>query len=73
MPGMTGPELIDKLVTKKPELKVLFMTGYSQDVTLISKLQKSEFKALEKPFNDHVLISTIQNLVKQRSLKTTKL
>ena len=32
MPGMNGPALAETLVAARPDLKVLYMSGYTDDV-----------------------------------------
>ena len=46
MPGMTGPQLERDLVSRKPELRVVFMSGYPAD-----QLTDSDATFLPKPFN----------------------
>ncbi|HWQ56274.1 MAG TPA: response regulator [Bryobacteraceae bacterium] len=46
MPGMSGPELGDLLRGAKPELKILYMSGYPHD-----ELVRRHVAFLPKPFN----------------------
>lgn len=46
MPGMSGPQLARELANRKPELRVVFMSGYPAD-----QLNESEATFLPKPFN----------------------
>lgn len=46
MPGMTGPQLAREMWQKRPELRVVFMSGYPSD-----QLYDSEAAFLPKPFN----------------------
>jgi CheY-like chemotaxis protein len=46
MPGMTGPQLARELVDKKPDLRIVFMSGYPAD-----QLTDAEATFLPKPFN----------------------
>ena len=32
MPGMNGTAMVERLLEKKPSLKVIFMSGYAEDV-----------------------------------------
>jgi FixJ family two-component response regulator len=47
MPGMTGPQLADELVRRKPDLSVVFMSGYPSD----ELAHHSGAAFLPKPFN----------------------
>ena len=46
MPGMTGPQLARELVRKKPDLRIVFMSGYPAD-----QLSDTDATFLPKPFN----------------------
>lgn len=51
MPGMKGPEVADRLRQRLPNLKVLYQTGFS-DQLFEDRLELSEGEAfLEKPFS----------------------
>ncbi len=49
MPEMKGPEVYGQVLQQHPETKVLYMSGYSEDVLKISKQEKSGF--IQKPFS----------------------
>ncbi len=49
-PGMSGPMLADKLVEKKPGLKVLFMSGYDQTQVVQVYVVEKGHALLPKPF-----------------------
>lgn len=46
MPGVTGPELAGRLLRIKPELRVIYMSGYASD-----ELRDGGAAFLSKPFN----------------------
>jgi CheY-like chemotaxis protein len=46
MPGMTGPQLASELLSKRPDLRVVFMSGYPND-----QLNDPDAAFLPKPFN----------------------
>ena len=55
MPGMSGRELAEKLIETRPQTKVLYLSGYTED-TIVSEGTIESGKAfLQKPF-------TLQNL-----------
>jgi PAS domain S-box-containing protein len=56
MPEMNGRQLAEALRAKRPETKVLYMTGYSSDVLESEKLN-DEVHLIGKPFSpNHLLI-----------------
>jgi two-component system cell cycle sensor histidine kinase/response regulator CckA len=55
MPGMNGPEMVEHLLALRPELKVLFMSGYTDDV-LPHDSGFESFRLVQKPFSVEELI-----------------
>ncbi len=55
MPQMSGRELADRLAESRPELKVLYITGYSDDVILGRGVEASKVPLLQKPFTREAL------------------
>jgi CheY-like chemotaxis protein len=51
MPGMSGRALSDKLRETHPELKVLFMSGYTDDVVVRHGVLEHGVAFLQKPFS----------------------
>jgi CheY-like chemotaxis protein len=50
MPGMNGKELFEKLITRYPDLKVLYMSGYTTNVIAHSGILNEGVKFIQKPF-----------------------
>jgi PAS domain S-box-containing protein len=55
MPGMTGPQLADRLARFRPDIKVLFVSGYPHDAL------KGDF--LPKPFSAAELLGRVRALL----------
>jgi len=55
MPGMNGPELVQHLIALRPELKVLFMSGYTDDV-LPHDTGLDTWRLVQKPFSVEELV-----------------
>lgn len=49
MPGIRGPELVEELTVRSPELRVLYMSGYTDDDIMRWGLQPG-FAFIHKPF-----------------------
>jgi CheY-like chemotaxis protein len=62
MPGMSGPELMDKLRQSRPELVVLFMSGYDRELLGQRELGPA-LKFLPKPFTPQALLAVVNDLV----------
>lgn len=62
MPGMNGKELADKLLERKPELKVAFMSGYTHDI-LEEKTLRSGALFINKPLSTAHLAKALRQLL----------
>jgi CheY-like chemotaxis protein len=51
MPRMSGRELTDRLVARRPELKVLYLSGYTNDAVLRHGVSHDQTHFLQKPFS----------------------
>ncbi len=63
MPGQSGPELAEQLVAIRPELKVLFMSGYTEDRVLQAGVAAGEIQLLEKPFLPEELAARVRSVL----------
>ena len=50
MPCMGGRELAERLLASRPDLRVLFMSGYVDDPIILHAVQEAAIPFLEKPF-----------------------
>jgi two-component system cell cycle sensor histidine kinase/response regulator CckA len=62
MPTMSGPDLAERVVAARPGTKVLFMSGYTDDVTL-RKVSKGEVDLLSKPFSPEALAKKVREVL----------
>lgn len=63
MPGMNGKQLSKLLGTTKPKLKVLFMSGYNEEITdRLGKLDKST-NFIAKPFSSGDLSQKVRQVL----------
>jgi two-component system, cell cycle sensor histidine kinase and response regulator CckA len=63
MPVLGGAELAQALRRQRPELKVVFMSGYTQGNLELSSLDESASRFLPKPFTTDQLIGTLRELL----------
>jgi len=50
MPGMDGPAMVDEARKSRPDLKVLFMSGYAEE-QLRNSIDVENVSFLPKPFS----------------------
>ena len=62
LPDKTGVELVEELLTRKPGLKVLFSSGYSDHKSQWPVIQKKGYRFLEKPYALADLLRAIHEL-----------
>jgi two-component system, cell cycle sensor histidine kinase and response regulator CckA len=60
MPFMSGPALAEMLVGKKPQLKVLFMSGHTDNKVSFEKILEQGVPFLPKPFTSDTLIKKVR-------------
>jgi PAS domain S-box-containing protein len=65
MPGASGPALLKYLTERRPNLKVLFMSGYADDaVPTLGRLDKDAV-FLQKPFTGERLIKKVHEVLER--------
>lgn len=65
MPGMSGPEVAETLITMHPDLKVLYMSGDVDQAAPWNDPAKAGQAVLQKPFRLNVLNDKIHDLLGQ--------
>jgi len=63
MPGMAGTELASRLLESRPELRVLYMSGYSDDAVVRHGLLEHHHHFLPKPFTPQVLQRKVREVL----------
>ena len=62
MPGMNGRELADRLLQLQPDLKVIFMSGYTDEV-LVGIGGHAGAMFLQKPLRPEVLAASVRSML----------
>jgi two-component system, cell cycle sensor histidine kinase and response regulator CckA len=60
MPRMSGSELAERLLERRPGLKIVFMSGYTDDVLLRTGSLRPGMSFLQKPLRPEVLASKLR-------------
>jgi two-component system response regulator FixJ len=63
MPGMSGLDLQERLVTQRIEVPIIFITGHGDVQMAVRAVQSGAFDFVEKPFNDQDLLGRIQKAI----------
>jgi PAS domain S-box-containing protein len=65
LPGLNGRQLADHARTKRPDLKVLFITGYAESATTMSGFLLPGMEMIAKPFPVEVLAERIRSMIEK--------
>ena len=60
MPEMDGPTLLKELRKQRPDLKIIFMSGYAEDAFRRNLTEKEDFMFLQKPFDLKQLAAAVK-------------
>ena len=63
MPGKNGEDAYDMIKKTKPDVKVLLMSGYAEDVLLKNDSRKDKLQFLQKPASPETLFSKINEVL----------
>jgi DNA-binding NtrC family response regulator len=63
MPQLSGPELAKRLTTLRPEIRVLCMSGYTEDSTVRHGLLEGRFAFLQKPITPDGLVRKVREVL----------
>jgi PAS domain S-box-containing protein len=63
MPGLSGPELADRLAAQRPGIRVLYMSGYPGDAVVQHGTLPSGSAFLQKPFSPDGLARKVRDVL----------
>jgi CheY-like chemotaxis protein len=63
MPEMSGYELGRQIASRRPDIPVLFMSGYTQDATVREDFVQGTSNFLDKPFTPATLASKVREVL----------
>jgi two-component system cell cycle sensor histidine kinase/response regulator CckA len=64
MPGRSGAELADQLTAARPELKVLYMSGYTENAIVHQGALDDGVAFVSKPFEPNAFLAKVQELLR---------
>jgi two-component system, cell cycle sensor histidine kinase and response regulator CckA len=71
MPGMSGRELADRLTALRPGLKVLYLSGYTDDAIVRNGVATSGIAFLAKPLTPGMLARKVRLVLDENGQRTT--
>lgn len=63
MPRMSGPDLVERLASWHPEMKILYMSGYTDSTIVHQGLEDPETAFLQKPFTPETLLRKVRTVL----------
>jgi PAS domain S-box-containing protein len=67
MPGASGRELASRIVGLRPGIRVLYMSGYTENVITSGGMLEEGLAFLQKPFSPAVLVQKIREVLSRTS------
>ncbi|MEE3258745.1 MAG: ATP-binding protein [Candidatus Latescibacterota bacterium] len=65
MPEMSGHQLAQNLEPLRPDMRVLYMSGYTNDTILRYGVQEDKVPFLQKPFTPDVLVDMVRQVINE--------
>jgi two-component system cell cycle sensor histidine kinase/response regulator CckA len=72
MPEMNGKELVERLLPYHPGMKVLYMSGYTDDEVIQHGVLEEKVPFIQKPFTPMALLKKVRKVLDNKSKKGDK-
>lgn len=63
MPQISGRELAERLIKMRPQIKVLYMSGYTDDAIVRHGLQEELLNFIQKPFDLACVVRKVREVL----------
>jgi two-component system cell cycle sensor histidine kinase/response regulator CckA len=60
---MSGPALIERLKRRRPKMKVIYMSGYTDDAIVHHGVLEPGLEFLQKPFSPDSLVGKVREVL----------
>lgn len=67
MPELSGPDLSQRLVRRRPAMKVLYISGFGHQMAVASRLVSRQTAFLQKPFTPEMLALSTRDLLDRQT------
>jgi two-component system cell cycle sensor histidine kinase/response regulator CckA len=68
LPKLSGPEVYAKICDSRPDVPVIFATGYSADIAMLERARQQGSPMLQKPYSPRDLARKIRETLDQHRL-----
>ncbi len=65
MPGMSGPELVDAINERRPGVRVLYLSGYTEETSARTGMRPAHVAFLQKPFSFSALLTKAREVLQE--------
>src|SRR5499433_2116276 len=65
LPDLNGLDLQQRVAAERPDMPIIFITGYGDVPTSVQAMKKGAVEFLTKPFSDQVLLDAIRNAIER--------
>jgi PAS domain S-box-containing protein len=69
MPKINGKSLFEEISKIRPDMKVLFISGYTKDLIVERGIMEDEFSVITKPVTSHELLKKMRELLDRNRLE----
>jgi two-component system cell cycle sensor histidine kinase/response regulator CckA len=69
MPRLGGRELVLHLGALRPDIRALFMSGYTADTVLRQGIMRDGLAFLQKPFKGRDLLATVRDVLRRPAVR----
>ena len=69
MPVMQGPTVANEVRKLRPDIRVLFMSGHAQPVLEAEAVLGTEFRLVEKPFDQAILLENVRKVLDREVIR----
>ena len=69
MPGLSGNDLAERMAEMRPEMRILFTSGYNDDIVVQHGVSNASAYFLSKPFSTDVLLGKIREVLEDGSAR----
>jgi PAS domain S-box-containing protein len=63
MPGLSGPDLVDRLLVLRPDLRVIYVSGYTDKTVIRHGVLDADVAFLQKPFTIDELAGKVRQIL----------